>query len=830
MADGTCAGMNEQEEEKAATPPSLPPALSGWFAGRGWQLHAHQRRMLDLAAAGRSALLIAPTGGGKTLAGFLPTLATLAEAPREGLHTLYISPLKALAQDVHRNLALPIDEAGLPVTHETRTGDTPAGKRRRQREKPPNILLTTPESLALLISYPDSGTLFDGLDSVIVDELHALAPTKRGELLSLGLARLRGLAPAARFTGLSATVARPQSLAAWLGPPDHVVIERTAGGAVPEVGILESAQDAPWGGHMALHAMAEVYEAIKAHRTTLVFVNTRAQAERVFQTLWRLNEDVLPIALHHGSLDVEQRRKVEAHMAAGKLRAVVCTSSLDLGIDWAAVDLVVQVGAPKGSARLIQRIGRANHRLDTPSRALLVPGNRFEVLECQAAIDAVAAHDLDGEPLRPGGLDVLAQHVLGVACAGPFHPDALYAEVTRAPPYGRLPRPLFDKVVGFVRDGGYALGSYEQYRRLVNTPDGGLKAAGPKVVRQYRQNVGTIVEAPMLKVRLRGGRTLGEVEEWFVLGLARGDTFVFAGQLLRFEEVRDMAVVVTRAAGEDPKVPAYMGGRLPLSTLLADRVMAILADPARQRALPAAVARWLDIQRWRSALPRPGRLLVESFPRGGRHYLVAYAFAGRNAHQTLGMLLTRRMQRRRLRPLGFVASDYAIAVWSARPAENAEALFDVDLLGSELEEWLAESPMIKRVFRTVAVIAGLIHRRHGGDEKSGRQVTFNADLIFDVLMRYEPDHVLIQAARHDAMGGLIDLGRLSAFLHGIQGRIDHRRLGRVSPLAVPVLLDIGRENVSGDSLDDLLGDAVAEALIAEATEGTDMTGDLFGEM
>ncbi|WP_413208081.1 ligase-associated DNA damage response DEXH box helicase [Rhodospirillum sp. A1_3_36] len=808
----------------------LPAALDRWFVDQGWALHGHQRRLITLAAEGRSCLLIAPTGGGKTLAGFLPSLVELSNRPRDGLHTLYISPLKALAQDVHRNLARPIAEAGLPVTHETRTGDTPAHKRKRQREKPPNLLLTTPESLALMLSYPDAGRFFGKLHSVIIDELHALAGTKRGELLSLGLSHLRRLSPGARMTGLSATVAHPRELAATLGSEVETVV--AGGGAAPVVGLLDTGRDAPWGGHMALYALPAVYREIKAHGTTLIFVNTRATAELVFQELWRLNEDCLAIALHHGSLNVEQRRKVEAAMAEGRLRAVVCTSSLDLGIDWAGVDLVIQIGAPKGSARLIQRIGRANHRLDLPSQALLAPGNRFEVLECLAAMEAVAEGDLDGDPPRPGGLDVLAQHVLGLACGAPQDPDVLYGEVVSAPPYAGLDRGTFDRVVGFVRNGGYALGVYEQYRRLETDEDGRFRAANATVVRQYRQNVGTIVEAPMLRVKLRRGRVLGEVEEWFILALVPGDTFVFAGELLRFEGVRDMVVEVTRASGEEPKVPAYMGGRLPLSTLLADRVMGILADPERRRRLPGDVRQWLDIQRWRSALPGVDRTLVETFPRGGRHFLVAYCFAGRNAHQTLGLLLTRRLQRRGARPLGFVASDYAIALWCARPFEAIPELFDEDMLGDDLEEWLAESPMIKRVFRSVSVIAGLIHRRHGGDEKTTRQVTVNSDLIFDVLQKYEPDHILLRAARQDALGGLIDIGRLAGLLQRMKGRIQHRSLARVSPLAVPVLLDIGRENVSGGSLDDLLGDAAAEALIAEATEpdANGMDKDLFADL
>ncbi len=805
----------------------LPESFRAWFARRGWQAHAHQLAMLAAAQAGRSALLIAPTGGGKTLAGFLPSLIELADGGYDGLHTLYVSPLKALAVDIHRNLEVPVAEMGLPIRIETRTGDTPQSKRLRQRTKPPQMLLTTPESLALLLSYPDAPQMFAGLKCVVLDELHAIAGTKRGDLLALGLARLSSLAPGCRRVGLSATVAHRDPLIAYLsaeGRADAGDVALVAGGeaAKPEVKILLPRGRMPWSGHMAVFALPEVYEAVKAAKTAIIFVNTRAQAEIVFQELWRLNDDNLPIGLHHGSLAVEQRRKVEAAMARGALRAVVATSSLDLGIDWAAVDLVVQVGAPKGVSRLLQRIGRANHRLDTPSRALLVPANRFEVLECKAALDGIRAMELDGDPPRPGGLDVLAQHIIGTACAGPFQADALYDEIARAAPYAGLDRQTFDDVLEFCATGGYALRSYERYRRLIGDgpkgSDGGWRLSHPSHLRRYRMNVGTIVEAVTLKVRLNRGPVLGEVEEYFVMGLEPGDTFLFAGRLLRFDGLRETTVQASPASGDAPKIPAYAGGRLPLSTSLADRVRGLLQDDANWPALPAPVEEWLRMQQFRSVMPRRDGLLVESFPRGGKEFLVAYCFEGRNAHQTLGMLLTRRMERMGFGPLGFVASDYVLAVWSVTPVPAAEMddLFAEDLLGDDLEEWMDESSMLRRTFRNVAVIAGLIEKRAPGQEKTGRQVTFNTDLIYDVLRKHEPSHVLLRATRADAAGGLTDISRLSAMLGRVKGRITHRRLDRISPLAVPVMLEIGREQVYGAGLDDLLDEA-AEALIDDAT-------------
>jgi len=851
--------------------PLLPEPFTRWFASRGWRPRAHQLDLLAKAQAGASVLLIAPTGGGKTLAGFLPSLVELSaaagsvrrprsapvpldgeEAPQRqlysigrdvrragGLHTLYISPLKALAVDIARNLEAPIAEMGLPIRIETRTGDTPASKRQRQRRDPPHMLLTTPEQLALLLASADAPYLFGSLKRVILDELHALVTSKRGDLLSLGLARLFRLAPSLTSIGLSATVAEPDDLRRYM-VPQHDPQARAdlivaAAGAAPHVTMLDSEEHVPWAGHSARYALGELYELIRAHRTTLVFVNTRSQAEGIFQDLWHLNDDNLAVALHHGSLDVAQRRKVETAMASGRLRAVVCTSSLDLGVDWGDVDLVVNVGAPKGASRLLQRIGRANHRMDEPSKGVLVPANRFEVLECRAAIEAIAANAQDTPSSRVGALDVLAQHVLGCACGEPFLADELYREVTAAAPYAALNRADFDAVVDFVATGGYALKAYERFARIRQGKDGRWRISHPIVAQRYRLNAGTIVEADMLKVRLvrsrasklipRGGRLLGEVEEYFIETLVPGDTFVFAGEILKYEALVEDEVYVSRAVAEDPKVPAYEGGKFPLSTYLADRVRAIISDPLAWRALPEQVREWLEIQKWRSQVPGRRELLVETFPRADKHYLVCYPFEGRLAHQTLGMLLTRRLERVRLRPLGFVANEYALAVWGlgdvARRISRGEfslgALFDEDMLGDDLEAWLAESALMKRTFRSCAIIAGLIERRFPGQEKSRRQLTISTDLVYDVLRSHQPDHVLLRAARADAASGLLDVRRLGEMLSRIKGRIVHKALDHVSPLAVPVMLEIGREQVYGEAADVLLAETEAE-LVKEAMQ------------
>jgi ATP-dependent Lhr-like helicase len=854
----------------------LPEPFANWFEKRNWALRSHQAELINAGRRRASTLLIAPTGAGKTLAGFLPSLIDLYEvrssAPknpplpkpdlasalksdsdtqtaarikawraarkgRTGLHTLYISPLKALAVDIARNLEAPIAEMDLPIRVETRTGDTGQSKRQRQKTDPPDILLTTPEQVSLLLASREAEELFGSLDTVVLDELHALVTSKRGDLLSLALARLRKLSPNLRCVGLSATVANPDALRRYLVPqkPDEERLSElvtTTSGSKPRVDILISDERVPWSGHMGRYATGDVYELIKAHALSLIFVNTRAQAEMTFQELWAANDEGLPIALHHGSLDAGQRRKVEAAMAAGQLRAVVCTSTLDLGIDWGDVDLVVNMGAPKGASRLAQRIGRANHRMDEPSRAVLVPSNRFEIMECRAAIAALAEGAQDCPPLGPGGLDVLAQHVLGMAVAGPFEADELYAEIRSAAPYADLPRTRFDQVLDFVATGGYALKVYDRYARIRQRNDGKWRVANPQVAQRYRMNVGTIVGSELLKVRLvrdrpkarlMGGKVLGEIEEWFVSQLEPADTFMFAGQILKLQGVRETDVFVSRSMADTPKIPSYQGGKFPLSTYLAERVRKMLADPAQWPELGPQLSEWLSLQGRKSVLPKPDQLLVETFPRGGRHYLVCYPFDGRLCHQTLGMLLTRRLERLGAKPMGFVASEYALSVWMMtdlsmmiRSGEvDLSRLLEQDMLGDDLEEWLDESQLYKRTFRNCAVIAGLIERNLQGREKSGRQITVSSDLIYDVLRQHEPDHILLQATRADAATGLLDIRRLSDMLARVKGHIIHRSLDRISPLAVPVMLEIGKEPVYGAANEAILAES-ADDLIREA--------------
>src|SRR6056297_2641352 len=795
---------------------ALPDTFKTWFAERGWSIHPHQRDMLD-RAADPATLLIAPTGGGKTLAGFLPTLVELSQYRRDtdAIHTLYISPLKALAADIKRNLMTPISEMDLPIRVEDRTGDTPASRKRRQRAAPPDILLTTPESLALLISYEDAPRMFAGLQRVVIDEIHALAESKRGDQLMLALSRLQALCPNLRRVGLSATVEDPDSIAKFLARhPDPCHILTADPGPDPDISMLDISQATPpWAGGGAAYSIPAVLQEIKRHKTTLIFHNTRAQAEIFFHNLWLANDEGLPIGIHHGSLDRTQRERVEAAMTRGDLRAIVCTGSLDLGIDWGDVDLVIQLGAPKNVKRLVQRIGRANHRYNAPSKALLVPANRFEVIECVAALEAVKAHDLDGEWRGRGPRDVLCQHILIAACSGPFDADALYAEMTAAGAYADLSRDGFDACLNFCATGGYALRAYDQWQRLTQLPDGRWQLRDPRSAARIRQNIGTIQDTDTLKVkwRGRGGAPLGEIEEGFAATLTKGDTFLIGGQIVRYEGLRELTVEVTRDPGRKPKIATFMGTKFATSTQLSNRIVRMFQQDDWPD-LPRHTRDWLHMQRGVSRLPEPGRLLIESFRHDGREQLVVYGFAGRNAMQTLGLLLTKRMEEEGLAPMGFVATDYAVLIWGLDAVIDPAPLFDIDALEAGLEGWLAGNAVMKRTFRACATIAGLIERNLGGQRKTGRQATMSSDILYDTLLKYDPDHLLMQITREEAMRGLVDFARIREMAERVGDRIDLLRLDRVTPLAAPLFLEPGRVPVRGSADERLLEEEVTRLM------------------
>ena len=794
--------------------------IDNWLKKNNWAIYNHQIETLKLSENGYDVLLVAPTGGGKTLAGFLPSLNDLInnKPKKNNLHTLYISPLKALTIDVHRNLTSPIEDQGLDIRVETRTGDTSAYKKNRQKVLPPDMLMTTPESLALLLSNKESKDYFKNLKYLVIDEIHTLVNTKRGDLLSLNLSRINSISPDCKRIGLSATVKNKNAVLKFLTSKKKAKTLNVEETSVPKIDILETNNRVPWSGHMASYAIRDIYQKIKKSSLTIVFVNTRAQAELVFNKLWQENDNNLRIAIHHGSLEKEIRRKVESLMSLGKIDCVVATSSLDLGIDWGDVDLVVQIGSPKGISRFLQRIGRSNHRFDEPSNALLVPSNRFEYLECLSAINSIKNKFLDETKEKKGSLDVLAQHILGVACSEPFQVDELYNQVINAWPYRNLTKIKFFEVLEFVKNGGYSLKHYEQYSKIGVNKDKFYAIKNKSVRNRYRLNVGTIVESYMLKVKL-GNRNLGQVEEWFIEGLNEGDTFLFSGRVLEYQSISNNNVIVKSTSHTQPKIPSYAGGRLPLSTELSIEVRKLLSKKQFWKNFPNQINEWLKLQSKFSNLPSLNGLLVETFPRlmrgKKRFFLICYTFEGRNANQTLGFLMSKKMQRIGYKPISFVATDYALAIWSINEVTDVNIILNDDLMLDDLYEWLEETPLLKKNFRDAAIISGLIERSIPGQKKTGKQVLFNSDLIFNVLKKHEPKHLLLEVAREDSYRGLIDLDRLSEFLKRIEKNITHEKLDRISPLAVPLILEINRQTIDKSEMEEYLLEELENEMLSE---------------
>ena len=786
----------------------LSKIISNWFSSKGWTPHKYQVELLEKAIANQACLLIAPTGGGKTLAGFLPSLCDLIISPQKKLHTLYISPLKALSYDVKKNLEIPISEMNLKITVDTRTGDTKNSKKQNQKLNPPNLLMTTPESFALMLSWENSEEFFKDLKYFIVDEIHSIAGTKRGDLLSLGITKLSNISKKMCKIGLSATVQKPETVMNWLNGKNvkklNTLILEIENNNPPEIIIPNIKNRIPWSGHSGTYAIKKILELISRHKTSIVFVNTRAQAEVLFQELWRINENKLKIALHHGSLSKDQRNATENLMSVGKLNAVVATSSLDLGIDWGSVDHVIQLGAPKGVSRLIQRVGRSCHQFNIKSKATLIPTNRFEMLECHAALNLIKNEVLDENIILNGALEVLAQYIVGLAISSPLDPVSVFKEIKSSFPYRNITKKQFDEVLNFVSTGGYSLQNYEKFQQLVKGVDGKYRPANKQIITLWRMNVGTIVESVSIKVNLLNGKYLGNIEEYFVQGLTLGDTFIFAGRLLKFHSLKNDTLRVTNSFNKDPKIPSYQGGKLPLSSTLANEVKNILNNKPFWSSLDQDVEFWLNKQEEISSIPDTKNLLVETFPRGKKYYLVAYSFEGRNAHQTLGMLITRKMERLNLEPLGFVATDYAIAIWLNKKPLKIEDFFSKEILGGELDEWMEETTILKRSFRSIATIAGIINQNVIGSQQNRKHMSVNSDLIYDVLKRHQPNHFLLKATYEDAAKGLTDIKRLSRMLIKFENKIEVKTLEKISPFAVPIMLEIGRESIKGKTDDYLL--------------------------
>ena len=789
-----------------------------WLKKKGWSLYDHQIETLSLIKKGFDVILHAPTGGGKTIGGFMPSIDDFINNnyKSQEFHTLYISPLKALTTDVQRNLLNPINDLKINIKVETRTSDTSTYNKAKQIKKPPNFLMTTPESFALLMARTDVINLFKNLKFVIIDELHTFFDSKRGHLLSLNIARLRSIKPF-QVIGLSATLKNTTLAKKYLSNNKNTKLVSTHSKVAPEITILNSGNRIPWSGHSPRYALSEIYSEILKFKSSILFVNTRAQAEILFESLWAINNKNKKIAIHHGSLEKELRKKVEKEIVEGHVECVVATSSLDLGLDWGNIDLVMQIGAPKGVARLVQRIGRANHTINTPSRAILVPTNCFEYVECIAAKECVELNFLEDEIYSEGSLDVLAQHIVGVAISQKFKKEDLYKQIKEAWPYRNLNIEDFEKTLSFVENGGYSLQAYEEYSRLRR--DGEYYEIRDKsLVTKYKMNIGTIVEAEMLRLRV-GNRYLGNIEEWFISGLSAGDTFIFGGKRLMFEKVIGNIAYAKITALEHQKIPSFKGGNLPLSTHLSKTVRKIFSKRLEAVDLPDSLKKWSELQTKFSSFPKENEFLVETFKRKNgkqeKYYMAVHPFEGRNTHQTLGFLILRRIKKLGVQPFGFVANDYSILFSFSKEIEDIDFLFSQDILIEDLYEWLEETPLIKRLFREIAIISGLIYKNLPGNQKTGKQVTFNTDLIYEVLRKHEPHHILLKITTENAKKDLVDLDRLSTFLFRIKNKIKINKLNRASALAFSLLFEYHKETPDKNELDNFYLEKLENELLEE---------------
>lgn len=798
---------------KEIAPISPLQRIEQWFDSRGWVLADFQRTTIAAYRAGESGLVHAPTGSGKTLAAWLGPLSEAMNTSQPGLQVLWITPLRALANDIQRNLTLATSGLGVPWQVGLRTGDTSSTLRKKQREQPPHALVTTPESLSVMLSFTDSHESLRGVRAVIVDEWHELMGSKRGVQLELGLARLRAMNPDLRVWGLSATLGNlEQALHVLMGTSTGRMIH----GPPPREVTIESIQPQtierfPWSGHLGTRLLKPVLDAIDRAETTLVFTNTRSQAEIWYRAIAEARIDWIDrIAIHHGSISMELRRRIEAAVQARVLKCVVCTSSLDLGVDFAPVDQVIQVGSPKGVARLLQRAGRSGHRPDGKSRVLCVPTHAFELVEFAAARRAQAQRSIEARrPLRRS-LDVLVQHAMTLAAGPGFDADALLQEVRTTHAFAELSDREWQWTLDFLTRGGDALQGYPQYRR-VEAQNGIYRVSDPRIARLHRMQIGTITSDAEIAIKWMNGSRLGTVEEVLIARLKPGDTFMFAGRVLELVRVRDMAAYVKLASTRSGKVAKWMGGRLPLSNELATSVQELLEEAARGHFEDPEMRRvqpLLELQQRWSQLPRPDKLLVEhTRSREGFHVFV-YPFAGRTVNEGIATLMAYRWAQ--LQPITFAitATDYGAELLTSRPiepsAELMRALLARENLGTDLLASLNFSEVTRRQFRDIARIAGLVFQGYPGARKLERQLQASSGLIFDVLRQYDPNNLLLDQARREVFELQLEETRLAQALESLETRALHlTRVASLTPLSFPIWAERLRSQIlSSESFQD----------------------------
>ncbi len=862
-------------------------ALAAWFTQRGWKPFRFQREVWKAISGGESGLLHATTGAGKTYAVWLGTLMAFMavakerrgrvapeiiastgrkkEHPAQALTVLWITPMRALAADTLRALQQPLevlnglrsDDGSVLLatwTAGARSGDTAAAERSAQNQRLPTVLVTTPESLSLLLARADAKDILGGVKMVVVDEWHELLGNKRGVQVQLALARLRRWNPALSTWGMSATLGNlKEAMQSLLGHSGGTLVQ----GQVPKKLVVDSllpgrAERFPWGGHLGLTMLPQVIEEITGSSTTLVFTNTRSQSEIWYQALLEAKPEWAGlIALHHGSLDRGVREWVEAGLKSGELRAVVCTSSLDLGVDFLPVERVLQIGSPKGVARLLQRAGRSGHAPGRPSRITLVPTHSIEIVEGAAARAAIAAGHIEARtsPLQP--LDVLVQHLVTVALGGGFVPDALYEEVRGTAAYAGLSRESWEWCLSFVRQGGPSLAAYPDYRRAVPDEEGVWRVPDARLARRHRMNIGTIVSDASMSVQYLGGGRIGSVEESFAARLKPGDCFLFGGRLLELVRIHEMTAWVRRASGKRPAVPRWNGGRMPLSTTLADAVVQQLAlagagrydTPELQSVRPL-----LDIQQQWSALPTPQTLLAETLKTREGWHLFLYPFAGRHVHLGLANLIAWRVAQHAPRTFSIAVNDYGFELLCATEVDWPALLPQVLKVGHddtardaiaeggiedgahvallhEVLQSLNASELAQRRFREIARVSGLIFQGYPGEKRSNKQLQASSSLFWEVFRKYDPANRLLMQAEQELLAQELEIGRLRNSLARMNTQqLVLKALERPTPFAFPLMVELFREKLTNENLAERISRMVAQ--LEKAAGGALVAGDV----
>lgn len=799
--------------------------LRAWFEERGWSAFDFQTSVWEAYLAGKSGLIHSATGTGKTLAAWMGPLAEALEegstAPKTkkredapGLRVLWITPLRALAADTAASLQMPLEGIGLPWTVEIRTGDTSPALRAKQSKQMPTALVTTPESLTLMLTREDAPELFADLRMIVVDEWHELLSTKRGVQTELALARLRTFKPDVRTWGISATLGNLQEAQEILlgEGREGVLVQGVLGKPVIIDTVLpKNINRFPWAGHFGTQMVPRVVEAIEESGTCLVFTNTRSQAELWFQSLRDLKpewKDV--IALHHGSLSREVRDDVEMGLKSGRLRAVICTSSLDLGVDFSPVDRVLQVGSPKGVARLLQRAGRSGHRPGVPSRVTCVPTHALELIDIAAAREAAMQGKIETRDGLGKPFDVLAQHLVTVATGTGFRADELLREVRTTYAYRGLTDEEWGWALDFVVRGGESLRAYPEYRRVVAGADGWYRVEDQDIAKRHRMSIGTITADAALNVQYMDGGRLGTVEESFLARLKKGDKFLFAGRVLEFVRIKDMTAWVKRAKNLSGSVPRWMGGRLPLSTELSHAIREQL-EWAKYGDLPSpemqTIAPILELQaRW-SAIPAEEELLIERIETREGHHLFFYPFEGRVVHQGLAALFAYRLSRHAPITFSLACNDYGLELLAPEraPLDDALAtgLFDTRNLAQDIAESLSAAELARRQFREIARVAGLVFQGFPGMHKSAKQIQASSGLFYDVFARYEPSNMLLQQADREVLEKQLEQTRLARALERLAGsKLLIAEPERPTPMCFPILVDRLRETVTSEALHD----------------------------